>query len=124
MELSPWNGSRVMLATAVESLAFSAARNLAMKPSNSLCKAGEATAFFGAWADAGAASASVAASTILDKIFMGNSPPGQPVQIYTTSGAHQRHFGVLHGPPDFRGTVNWAVKAEHNYIDFGTVRWT
>src|SRR5438105_973668 len=61
------NGSRVIPATAAESLAFSAARNFSMKPSNSCCKAGEAMAFFGTWAKAGARFTRAAASTILNK---------------------------------------------------------
>src|SRR5260221_1286332 len=61
------NGNRVIPATAAESFVFSAARNFSMKPSNSFCKDGEATAFFGAWATAGARFTSRVASIILSK---------------------------------------------------------
>src|SRR3954451_9173814 len=67
---SAMNSSRVMPATAAASLAFSAARNFSMKQSNSFCKAGEATAFFGAWAKAGARCTRAAASPILSKNCM------------------------------------------------------
>src|SRR5215470_18375223 len=75
------NGSRVIPATAAESLAFSAARNFAMKSSNSLCNAEEATASFGAaWTKAGARYTRAAASKIPNKTFIFNSAhPTNPI---------------------------------------------
>ncbi len=45
-----------LLAAAAESLAFSAARNFTMKPSNSFCRAEGAAVVFDAWAKAGSGS--------------------------------------------------------------------
>src|SRR5262245_50673216 len=69
------NGNRVIPATAAESFVLSAARNFSMKPSNSVCKAGEATAFFGAWATAGARFTRAVTSIILSKNPTGRLHP-------------------------------------------------
>src|SRR5437588_262394 len=81
------NGNRVIPATAAESFVLSAARNFSMKPSNSFCKAGEATAFFGAWATAGARFTRAVASIILSKNPTGRLRPStnqvfRPIQIH------------------------------------------
>src|SRR5262245_33327869 len=94
MEPSYSNGSRVIMATAAESLAFSAARNFPMKPSNCFCKAGEATAFFGAWAKAGARCTRAAASTIPNKNFMVHLRPSDQSKSMVFSATCVKDFSA------------------------------
>src|SRR3954454_7028993 len=110
------NGRRVMPATAAESLPFSAARNFPMKPSNSFCKARETTAFFGAWAKAGARCTRAAASAIRNKSFMVHLRPSDQ---FKNKGPTKQQFS---GFRRLRGGTGRTRTNHQNVMEHGGVR--